>query len=156
MNRPPRNGIRAFDPECGGAERHAQRPLGSGGETNQPAAYLGGGMAVAWNAATCGPPGDSIWWLRVFSNARRNSVGNFRLGRPSVITTTLWPLRPEIWRWCSAGWFEQSASSAFRRLLDGVQTDRVHLADAFEPVAPDEEEGKAASSRRTPQVSATS
>ena len=68
--------------------------------------------------------------------------------------------RAENWRWCSAGWFEQSASSAFRRLLDGVQTDRVHLADAFESVAPGEEEGeeegKAASSRRTPQVSATS
>ena len=56
--------------------------------------------------------------------------------------------RAENWRWCSAGWFEQQASSMFQRLLDGVKTDRVNVADAFEPVAPEEE--KAASSRRTP------
>jgi putative transposase len=59
--------------------------------------------------------------------------------------------RAENWRWCSAGWFEQAAHSAFQRLLDGVKTDRIHMADAFEPVVPEpEEEAKAASSRRTP------
>ncbi len=62
--------------------------------------------------------------------------------------------RAENWRWCSAAWFEQCASSAFRRLLDGVKIDRVQLADAFEPVAPSGEEGKAASSRRTPRITA--
>ena len=60
------------------------------------------------------------------------------------------------WKWCSAGWFERRASSMFRRLLDGVQIDRVHVMDPFEPVAPGYDEDKAASSRRTPQVSPTS
>jgi len=32
--------------------------------------------------------------------------------------------RAENWRWCSAGRFERRASLVFRRLLDGVKTDR--------------------------------
>ncbi len=58
----------------------------------------------------------------------------------------------ENWRWGSAGWFERGAGSVFRRLLEGVGIERVSVVDAFEPVAVvDDGEGRAASSRRTPQ-----
>jgi putative transposase len=57
----------------------------------------------------------------------------------------------ENWPWCSAGWFEREADSVFQRLLEGVRTDRVNVADAFEPAKLAEEEDRAASSRRTPQ-----
>ena len=65
-------------------------------------------------------------------------------------------VRAENWRWCSAGWFERGASSALRRLMEGVRTDRVNVADAFEPVSMVNEESRAASSRRTPHVQAPS
>ncbi|HMP76396.1 MAG TPA: transposase [Kiritimatiellia bacterium] len=61
----------------------------------------------------------------------------------------------ENWPWCSAGWFAREANSVFRRLLDGIKTDRVNVADAFEPVNLPEEEDRAASSRRTPQEERT-
>lgn len=60
--------------------------------------------------------------------------------------------RAEDWPWCSAGWFEREATSVFRRMLEGIKTDRVHVEDAFEPEpAKLGEEARAASGRRTPQ-----
>ncbi len=65
-------------------------------------------------------------------------------------------VRAENWPWCSAGWFEQEADSVFRRLLMGIKTDRVNVADAFEPAKLERAEDRAASSRRTPQEEAIS
>ena len=65
-------------------------------------------------------------------------------------------LLAEQWRWCSAGWFEREAGSVFRRLLEGVRTDRVNVSDAFEPVGVTEEEGGAASIGRAPGASPAS
>ena len=40
-------------------------------------------------------------------------------------------LRAENYRWCSAGWFANHATSSMQRLLRNVRTDRVSMYDDF-------------------------
>ena len=44
-------------------------------------------------------------------------------------------LRAENYRWCSAGWFDQTADPAFRKTIQGFGTGRIKVLDPFEPVA---------------------
>jgi putative transposase len=41
----------------------------------------------------------------------------------------------EPYPWCSAGWFAQWASQAFRKTVMSFKTDRINVMDEFEPVA---------------------
>ena len=56
--------------------------------------------------------------------ARLNYVHNnpVRHGRVSDATT---------YRWCSAGWFDRSASSAFQKVVASFKTDRLSVMDDF-------------------------
>ena len=38
------------------------------------------------------------------------------------------------YRWCSAGWFERTADTAFRKTVQGFKTDRIKVNDAFDSV----------------------
>jgi putative transposase len=37
----------------------------------------------------------------------------------------------EKYPWCSAGWFERTASTAFVKTVKGIQIDRVNVYDDF-------------------------
>ncbi|MFH0908413.1 MAG: hypothetical protein V1929_06605 [bacterium] len=65
-------------------------------------------------------------------------------------------LRAENYRWCSAGWFARQARPAFLRMVEQFKIDMVHVRDEFEPAPVHQSEEKAASSRRTPEVSPAS
>jgi putative transposase len=39
--------------------------------------------------------------------------------------------------WCSAGWFERTASPAFHKMVSGFKTDRVNVIDDFDVVVED-------------------
>lgn len=39
------------------------------------------------------------------------------------------------YRWCSAAWFEQRATPAFHKMVQGFKTDRISVMDGYEPVA---------------------
>ncbi len=41
--------------------------------------------------------------------------------------------------WCSAGWFERTASTAFVKTLSRFKTDRLNVVDDFDPVPPTSE-----------------
>jgi putative transposase len=48
-------------------------------------------------------------------------------------------LRASNYPWCSAGWFERSASTAFAKTLASFKIDRLNVADDFEPIPHSEE-----------------
>jgi putative transposase len=39
---------------------------------------------------------------------------------------------PSLYRWCSAGWFQRQAATAFYKTIMGMKIDRVNVPDAFE------------------------
>ena len=44
--------------------------------------------------------------------------------------------------WCSASWFAETATTAFRKTVDGFKTDKLSVIDAFEAKAPVSLDGK--------------
>jgi putative transposase len=65
-------------------------------------------------------------------------------------------LRAENYRWCSAGWFARNARPAYQRMVEQFKIDTVRVRDEFEPAPMSQPEERAASSRRTPEVSPAS
>jgi putative transposase len=47
--------------------------------------------------------------------------------------------RASNYPWCSAGWFESTASPAFVRTVASFKTDRINVRDDFTPIGVDEE-----------------
>ena len=48
---------------------------------------------------------------------------------------------PKKYPWCSAGWLEKNTPKSFRETLESFKTDRVKVADDFDPVEPEEFDG---------------
>ncbi len=45
--------------------------------------------------------------------------------------------QPNEYRWCSAGWFERTASKSQVKTIYGFKTDRLNVLDAFEVLMPE-------------------
>lgn len=86
-----------------------------------------------WVNKLDGTPGRQVWYnywdthLTFLPSylARLNYVHNNAVHLRLVLT-------PTEYRWCSAAWFERTASPAFQRVLASLKIDRINVFDEFE------------------------
>jgi putative transposase len=94
------------------------------------------GLTANWVNRLEGKPGRKVWhnFRETRLTHEKSYLARLHYVHRNAVKHGL-VLTPSAYPWCSAGWFEQSASPAQVNTIYGFATDRLNVFDEYEPAA---------------------